>query len=120
MFWRQLLQRLRETSGEFFAACGLEGITLFGPQSLLFIFSLFATQQYVTSFTPPQVDCQVCCDSIEPSREAGARFEFLQILVRPYEGFLRKFDRIILIVHDREGNVSNSPLVSLNQHSEGL
>jgi hypothetical protein len=33
---------------------------------------------------------------------------------------LRKFDRIVLIVYDREGNVRNSPLVSLNQHSEGL
>ena len=72
----------------------------------------------MASLAAPEIDREVGRDAIKPGREARSRFEFRKIFIGANKGLLRQFNRIILIVHHRQRDSNNSPLVSFHQNAE--
>ena len=74
----------------------------------------------MAAFATPEINREIGRDPIQPCREARARFELLEVLIRANKGFLRQFQRIILIMDHRQRDADHPPLIALDQSTEGI
>src|SRR5258708_25179618 len=120
MFRRQLLEGFLQSFRELTTADFLERVSVRSWQSADFVVGVFTMKDHMAPFAAPEIDREICGDTVEPSRKAGARFEFCKVLEGANEGFLCELNRVILIVHHRECHPDHAALVTFHQDAERL
>src|ERR1022692_3581688 len=97
----QLFQCFFQSLPKFRPARRFVRITLAAWQPSQFVLSVLASEDVVSTLTPPEIDRKVGGDPIEPSRKARPRLEVLKIFKSSNKGFLSQLQRIILIMDYR-------------------
>ena len=120
VFGRQLLECSIDTTAQFGAGRLLVGIAARTRQAIDFRLGVFTAEHLMAALAAAEIDREIGCDAIKPGGKARPRLEFGKVLVSTNKGFLRQFNRVILIVHDRLRHPDHAPLVSFDQNPEGL
>src|SRR5258708_27762229 len=120
MFRRQLCERILDALSHFAALRFLERIAELARQPLDLGFGFLAAHRRMAALAAAKIDRDVGGNSVQPGREARARFEFADVFKSTYETLLSQLQRIFLIMNHCHRDSDDSPLITLDQDAKRL